>query len=126
MSKVRARHGTLTCAVLSILVLLTACGHGLTDKDWTQAVADARSVNASLRAGSYDAARETWKPVDNLIHTAFPKLKKADPAVAGNLWTHMGLVEVGFLNKDYNLVEQGSGALPDLLVKAHDAWNKVR
>lgn len=126
MRKARVRRGTLACAVLSILVLLTACGKGLTDKDWSQAVAGAKSVNVSLEAGSYEAARKTWKPVDNLIHTAFPKLKKVDPSVAGNLWTHMGLVEVGLLNKDYNLAEQGASALPDLLAKAHKAWSQVR
>lgn len=124
---VRMRNGTLVCSLLTLTLLLTSCGgRKLSDQKWSQAETGIKQVDASLHSGSYDAARTTWKPVDNLIHAAYPKLKKRDRKLADLVWYNMGIVEIGFLNKDWHLAEQGAGALPSLLVKAHQAWKQAR
>jgi len=121
------RNAMLVCSLLTVAALLTSCGgSNLTDQKWSQAETGIKQVDASLHAGSYDAARTTWKPVDNLIHAAYPKLKKHDRKLADLVWYNMGIVEIGFLNKDWHLAEQGADALPDLLTQAHKVWNQAR
>ncbi|MBE3590120.1 MAG: hypothetical protein IMW98_04760 [Firmicutes bacterium] len=116
----RGAARALAAALLAAALFASGCG-GLTGPRWDRAIAGAREVAQLLAEGRYSEAKSVWLPVDQVIHAAYPQVDRVDPDLAGRLWYHMGLVELGFLKGDWAEARKGAAALPELLTQARRA-----
>lgn len=107
-------------ACLAALLLLSACG-GIAEQNWQTAIQGSGAVEQLLRQGSYAQAKARWQSVDRVIHAAYPEVDRVDPALAGELWHEMAVVELGFLNGSWKQAADAAGRLPDLLRKSRAA-----
>lgn len=107
--------------VLSLTLLVSACGGGISPRSWDSAIRGAATVERLLRDGDYAAAKARWQDVDAVIHRAYPLVHERDPELAANLWHEMAVVELGFLDGAWQDAQAAAGRLPELLTEARAA-----